>query len=79
MILDMKTFIYLLVGFAVLYMSRGYIAGWIMSLRDKKKETKKVVNEDYKVFAPDGTKRTFNISFDIVEQGDGTVDIKIAK
>ena len=66
--------------FLVLWFFKKPISKIIVNIIKKNRKIKTVENENAPVvFAPNGTVRTFSISFDIVEKGDGTVQILLAK
>jgi len=78
----MQTIIILLVIGAFLFFSRNYVTGLLLHLIKKYKNRAKDtagVKEQGAIFAPVGTIRTFNVSIEIQEQGDGTAKISLTK
>lgn len=78
----MKTIIILVVIGVFLFFSRNYITGLLIHLIKKYKNRAKgddVVKEQGVIFAPQGTIRTFNVSIEIQEIGDGTAKISLTK
>ena len=66
--------------FLVLWFFKKPISKIIVDIIRKNKKQKILENEIAPVvFAPNGTIRTFSVSFDIIEKGDGTVQILLAK
>ena len=79
----MKTIFILIAILAFVFFSRNYWQGMILSVITKyKNRTKNDINgvkEQGAIFAPTGTTRTFNLSIEIQEMGDGTAKISLTK
>ena len=77
----MRYAIFYLVGLAiVMFLSRNYIKGWILSLKEKyqKKEKLKKIDPDF-VYVPILSSRTFSFTIEITELGDGKATISVVK
>ena len=78
----MKTIIILIAIGIFLFFSRNYLTGLLLHIIKKYKNRAKdddVVKEQGAIFAPSGTIRTFNVSIEIQEIGDGTAKISLTK
>jgi hypothetical protein len=75
----MKYIIYAIIIAITLFLSRSYIAGFLLNLfgKVKKKEVYNLPVNKGAVFAPTGTVRTFLVAIELEENGDGTAKINI--
>ena len=76
----MKTnyIVYALAGLFVLYVSRNYIKGWILTTAEKRKNKLPAVNSEL-VYVPIKSSRTFFFAVEIDEVGDGKATLSIVK
>ena len=73
--------ILILIVFAVLWFSKSFWSAKLISFfkRRSNGNIERQNIEKVGVFSPQGVSRTFVVAIDIVELGDGTADISIAK
>lgn len=69
--------IYGLVVVVVLFMGRNYIKGWILERRDRKKKVAPISPD--LVYIPIKSSRTFDITIQINELGDGVATIDVIR
>lgn len=77
----MKYILYGAVVLVLIYMSRSYIHGYILNIRNKRQKQieKKEKEIDDVVFVPIEYKRTFVFALEVEEKGSGKAKITVVK
>ena len=75
----MITIIIILVLFAVVWFTKSIWAEFIIKMFRKHPSVRDIKTSNTTLFAPQGVTRSFVVAIDIVENGDGTVELSVAK
>lgn len=76
----MITIIVIIAVFAVLWFTKNIWASFLVSMFKKRASVRDTIQtEKTTVFSPSGTTRSFIVAIDITENGDGTVEMSLAK
>lgn len=76
----MKIYIVLIIVFLVLFFSRTYLKGWLVTFLEKRNKKKPLaVIENDLIYTPILSSRTFNFTIQVDEVGEGKATLSIVK
>jgi len=73
-----KYIVYGIIILVVLYKGRGYIKGYILSLKKKRQDKQIPVKDEY-IYSPVLSSRVFTFSIEVSEVGGGKAKITVIK